>query len=287
MPYHVTKPPTSSLAGTTANGAAAVTGLGSTAALYVGQPVAGPGIPAGAMVATIDSPTQVTLSAPATATGTVTLGFGVEPVTLAEAKQHLQITFSDDDDKIRGLITFAREDREARLERSFLTTGWELILDGFPCSAGYGYIPLSGYIPYSLERDWNAGGAVLLRRPPIQSVGNITYIDTTGIEQTLTLGVDFTVRTLGVKTAPTKIYPMTRKRWPTTLAEPDVVRIAFTAGYGDTADVVPACIKESMLMLIDAKYKGRSAETETANNAGEVPISIDRVCASEDWGARA
>lgn len=286
MPYHITKPPTSSLTGTTVNGSAVVSGLSSTSALYLGQPVAGPGIPAGASVASIGSSSQVTLSAPATASGTVALTFGVEPVTLAEAKQHLQISFTDDDDKIRGLITFAREDREAFLERSFLTTSWELILDGFPYSAGYGYIPLSGYIPFSLERDWNAGGAVLLRRPPVQSVGNITYIDTLGVEQTLVPGVDFTVRILGVRTAPTKIYPMTRRRWPTTLAEPDVVRIPFVAGYGNTADTVPACIKESMLMLIDAKYKGRSAETDTANNAGEVPISIDRVCASEDWGAR-
>lgn len=286
MPYHITKPPTSALTGTTANGSALVTGLASTSALYAGQPISGPGIPAGVFVASIDSSTQVTLSAPATASGTVALAFGQEPVTLAEAKQHIQITFTNDDNMILDLIKFAREDREAYLERSFLTTSWELILDGFPYSAGYGYIPLSGYIPYSLERDWNAGGAVLLRKPPIQSIGNIVYIDTLGVEQTLVQGVDFTVRTLGVKTAPTKIYPMTRRRWPTTLAEPDVVRIPFVAGYGNTADMVPACIKESMRMLIKDKYQNRSAISELANNSGEVPISIDRVCASEDWGAR-
>ncbi|MGE4448559.1 MAG: hypothetical protein AB7E15_09710 [Azospira sp.] len=57
--------------GTTANGSAAITGLSSTTDLYVGMPVEGTGIPAGATIASIASATAITISANATASATV------------------------------------------------------------------------------------------------------------------------------------------------------------------------------------------------------------------------
>lgn len=59
----------------TTNGSAVVTGLTSSAYRYVGQSVTGTGIPASTTIASVDSVTQVTLSANATATGTPTLTF--------------------------------------------------------------------------------------------------------------------------------------------------------------------------------------------------------------------
>ena len=61
--------------GTTTNASAAVTGLSSTADLYIGMPVEGAGIPAGTTIASITSGTAITLSANATASGAV-------PITL-------------------------------------------------------------------------------------------------------------------------------------------------------------------------------------------------------------
>jgi hypothetical protein len=48
--------------GTLTNGSAAVTGLAMTSDLLVGMTVTGTGIPAGAVIASIDSPTQITIS---------------------------------------------------------------------------------------------------------------------------------------------------------------------------------------------------------------------------------
>jgi hypothetical protein len=61
----------------TTNGSANVT-LTSTAGVQPFMTIKGPGIPAGAYVLTVNSPTQITLSADATATGTVTLTLGRE-----------------------------------------------------------------------------------------------------------------------------------------------------------------------------------------------------------------
>ena len=61
--------------GTTATGSAVVTGIPSTAGLDATYMVLGTGINTDVYVQSVDSPTQVTLSQVATATGTVTLNF--------------------------------------------------------------------------------------------------------------------------------------------------------------------------------------------------------------------
>lgn len=55
--------------GDTTDTSAVITDIPSTANLYAGIPVSGTGIPAGATIVTVDSGTQVTISAAATATG--------------------------------------------------------------------------------------------------------------------------------------------------------------------------------------------------------------------------
>jgi hypothetical protein len=71
--------------GTTALTSPIVTALTSTAGLNVGQPVSGTGIPAGATILSIDSPTQIHISTNATAAGTVALTFGATPLTITSA----------------------------------------------------------------------------------------------------------------------------------------------------------------------------------------------------------
>jgi hypothetical protein len=61
--------------GTTTNGSAVITGLAKTVDLVVGQEVTGTGIGGGAVIASIDSDSQVTLSANSTADGTVSVTF--------------------------------------------------------------------------------------------------------------------------------------------------------------------------------------------------------------------
>jgi len=68
---------TDSQNGTTTNGSAVITGLADTSQLIVGMEVSGTGIPGGATISSINSVTQVTLSANATASGTVPLTFKI------------------------------------------------------------------------------------------------------------------------------------------------------------------------------------------------------------------
>lgn len=61
--------------GATTSGSAIVTGLSATSDLFAGMPVEGVGVPPGTTVLTVDSASQVTLSANATATGGPSLRF--------------------------------------------------------------------------------------------------------------------------------------------------------------------------------------------------------------------
>src|SRR5262245_50678948 len=123
--------------GTLAFGSPVVTGLGSTAALILGQQVAGLGIPPGTLVASIDSPAQVTLTAPAQANGATPLDFLLEPVTLAQAKKQLRIEIPDDDALIASKLSAARRMCETWIKRSFLATTWRASWDSFPFGGGY------------------------------------------------------------------------------------------------------------------------------------------------------
>lgn len=58
------------IAGNTSSGNPQITNLTSTASLQAGMHVVGTGVPTGAKILTIDSPTQITLDANASATGT-------------------------------------------------------------------------------------------------------------------------------------------------------------------------------------------------------------------------
>jgi hypothetical protein len=71
--------------GTTTSGSKVVTGLSGTSDLAVGMAVSGTGIPSGATISSIDSGTQITLSANATASGTNPLTFSSIPDQCASA----------------------------------------------------------------------------------------------------------------------------------------------------------------------------------------------------------
>src|ERR1700723_1481324 len=64
-------------AGALTQGSAVVTGLSSTALFAAGMLVYGPGVPDGAAILSVDSVTQITLTQPATQTGTFLLSFPV------------------------------------------------------------------------------------------------------------------------------------------------------------------------------------------------------------------
>ena len=168
-----------------------------------------------------------------------------EPVTLTEAKLHLRVDHSTDDNLITALITAAREHVEHVTERSLITQTLELVVDAFPAAE------------------------IRLPRPKLISITSVKYDDADGVEQTMD-AADYTTDTYS---EPGWLFPVYGTDWPSTLDAPNAVRVRYVAGYG-SASAVPSGIKAWMLVRIGALYKNREELVDGRNVA---PSYVDRL----------
>lgn len=163
----------------------------------------------------------------------------VEPITLAQAKTHLRVDDTAEDDLISALISASRTYCEKHTGRAFITQTWELVIDQFPA------LPLTG---------------IAVPMPPLQSVTSVKYDDTGGVETTLGT-IEYEVDTAS---EPGWVVPVTTG-WPTSIFDGiNAVRIRFVAGYApgtdspiDLAANVPASLKAAMLLHIGQLYENR------------------------------
>lgn len=185
----------------------------------------------------------------------------VEPVTLAEAKAHLRVDISDDDDYIEALIVAARNYAEKYLDRALVAQQLTMRMDSFP---------------YEFE----------LPRPPMASSGTLT---STTITYTLEAATP-TTTTLSASTyrvdrsdTPGRIRTIYGGTWPSHLADPNAVSVTWWAGYGASGSSVPQAIKSAMLMIVAHLYERRLAADTMASN--EVPFGVKAMLDSQKWGS--
>lgn len=163
----------------------------------------------------------------------------VEPVTLADAKNHCRVDGTDDDALITSLIVSARESAEHETGRALCTQTRELVLDAFP-------------------------EAFVLRGSPIQSVVSVKFLDSTGVEQTL----DPQDTLLDKDSEPGYLVPAYGKAWPETYPVPNAVRVQYVCGFGG-ASAVPESIKAWIKLAVGTMYAQR--ETIGSNQTASLP----------------
>ena len=165
-----------------------------------------------------------------------------EPVTKAEAKDHLRVDITDDDTYIDALVKSARIWAEDFTRRSFVTQTWILKADAFPI-----------------------GNVIYLPSPPLSSITSIKYIDTAGTTQTWASS-KYDVDT---DSEPGRIVPAFGEVWPTTRLVIDAVTITFDTGYG-AASSVPEDIKHAIKFLVGHWYENRE-EVVVGTIAKQIP----------------
>jgi uncharacterized phiE125 gp8 family phage protein len=153
---------------------------------------------------------------------------------VAEAKAHLRVDSSDDDDLIESMIYTATDYVQTRTRRQLLAQTNSLYLDAFP--------PEITLMPSPLSQ--------ATASPPV-----IQYYDTGGTQQTLSSD-EYTVDD---KQEPAKVVPAYGKAWPATYSIPNAVVVRYDTGYVDATGgiTVPNALKQAVLMHVAAQYEAR------------------------------
>lgn len=166
------------------------------------------------------------------------------PISLAEAKAHISVDFSDDDVLIASLIDGAVAHLDGWtgiLGRCIVTQTWSIALG-----------------------DWPACGNVRLPFPDVSAVV-VTYYDADDVEQTVSAsGYELLEDSQGafIRFRDAFTYPEVYGD------RSDGVRVTLTAGFG-AASAVPEAIKLAVKMLVAEAYEARGATM-----AAEIPYQL-------------
>ena len=174
-----------------------------------------------------------------------------EPITLDEAKAHLRVDATDEDDVIGPLIEAARQHVENFTHRRLITQTWDYKLDGFP--SGDLELPLA---------------PLLTSTAPV-----VTYTDSAGASQTWASS-NYTVDApSGPWARRGRLFLNYGILYPSTRSIDQAVSIRFLCGYGGPASV-PEPIKLAMKLLFGHWYANREA-VNVGNITSEYPQAVD------------
>ena len=213
-----------------------------------------------------------------------------EPVTLAEAKLHLRVDYSDDDALISSLITAARRLCETSVKSTFITQTFDVVEDVFPVYGGYiarllrsnpvGFqggmyaSPPAAFLPQNI-------GTWVAPRSPLQSVTSITYVDASGNTQTLDPSI-YRVQAGNVG----RVAPAFGQIWPVTLPVIGAVTYRIVCGYGADATYVPENVKAALKLCLGSWYWNREAVSQDGGFA-TLPMGVDHLLGVEEHGGYA
>lgn len=167
----------------------------------------------------------------------------VEPITLVEAKSHLRVDHTDEDDIIDILRQVAREMVEKHTNRSLITQTRVIKLDCFP---------------------W--GDTLRLTDGPVSSLTSIYYDDDADANTLLASSLYWTDFDSNIPRVRVK------SSWPSTYDKPNAVRITYVAGYGADGASVPQPLKQAMFLILGHLYENRQQVIVSGSPTGALEI---------------
>ena len=199
----------------------------------------------------------------------------LEPLTLSEAKKHLEIAQGDNthDSHLSGLIAAAREVWEHDTQRLTTVRAVTEKLNEFPDGDSYRYHSRYSnddgqYYGYrnndSNDRHWR------FYYQPIVSITSINYFDSFNADQTLSTDVytlDAPNRHLLLK--PEQAWPSIYERW-------DAITIVYSASSAS----VPEIIKQALKLQVDVMFELRGMTKDKDACIRAYTAMVDRFCRS-------
>lgn len=154
----------------------------------------------------------------------------VYPITVEEAKEHMNITATADDEYIQSLIDVATNQAEIVTHRALITQTWDYKVDRF---ARHMEMPLG----------------------KLQSVTHVKYYDTDGVQQT----VNTSVYTVDTDSDPGQVHLAYDQSWPSVRQIPNTITFRVVVGYGATSASVPDQIKQWIKIQVANMFEMRES----------------------------
>lgn len=164
----------------------------------------------------------------------------VEPVSLADAKAHLRLETTTEDDYVSALIVAARLHVETAIRRVLVDQTWRVYLDAWP-------------------RD----GVVELPVGPVRSIASITVYDADGHPNLLSS----VAWRLDSASQPARLALL--GTGPTPGRVLNGIEIDLVAGFGPSGISVPQPLKLAIMTLVSRWYENREGA-----RYGVVPASV-------------
>lgn len=175
-------------------------------------------------------------------------GPATEPLTVAEAKDHLRVDGTSEDALISSLILTSRLHIEAALGLALLSQSWKMYLDR-----------------------WPKGGEVRIPLRPLQSANEIRVHDANGGSAV----IDPALYVVDAVSSPGRVV-LEGSNLPKPGRPANGIEISFLSGYGDTQSDVPAPIRQALLLLVAHWYEHRDP-VEIGTPGVAIPTAVSRL----------
>ncbi|CAN7336001.1 head-tail connector protein [Bosea sp. LjRoot90] len=176
-----------------------------------------------------------------------------KPVTVAEAKAHLRVDHDLDDALIERAIDAAISHLDGYggiLGRALMAQRWRQF---------FSFWPASRCLPLSL-----APAAAIVEVRVRAPDGSESVVDPAGY------------RLLAAASRPQVLFPVSASL-PALDSAPDAIAVTYGAGYGETADKVPAPIRQAMLLMVGDMYRFPETVVLGSSSAPPMSASVDRL----------
>lgn len=182
-----------------------------------------------------------------------------------EVKGHLRLDADDEQARVMDVLVPAAEEWAQSLTgRQLITATW---LAWYPSFYEACRPALARCATGTFPTD-----AILVPRPPLQSVTWIKYYDTSNVLQTWA-STNYTVKAPAGPKAPNGwIQPVPNVAFPATFVRPDAVEVKFVAGYGAEPTSVPGGLRQAMLLVLAEMFEKREISV-TGTIIQDVPLA--------------
>lgn len=199
------------------------------------------------------------------------MGYGItilthpatEPVSLAEAKAHLNVAHADDDALIASLVRAAREQSEIETNRRWVSRTVRFTLPRFPRHGDY-------WGDVIRVDDAAFKCAIVIPFEPVSAVSALRYYDASGTLRVLAEGTDYLA---WLDHSSPLVYPAPGRYWPETQAgRLAAVEVECVTGYG-APSAVPEAAKVAIKLAVGLWYEHRG-DSEDPSGMGLPPAAV-------------